>query len=111
MARQQAPRLGQVFLKDSGIQRRIIEAVGLRADDVVLEIGAGPGTMTVRLAETGAKVIAVELDPKWAAALKQRFAELSDGSPSGALRVEVLHADILAISIQEMARAAGRERI
>jgi 16S rRNA (adenine1518-N6/adenine1519-N6)-dimethyltransferase len=102
MARGRA-RLGQVFLKDVGVERRIVDALDLRADDVVLEIGAGPGNMTARLAELASKIVAVELDPKWAGALRQRF--------GGQVNVEVLEGDILDVSIEGIARAAGRERI
>ena len=107
MAGQQRARLGQVFLRDSRVERRIIEELRLRSDDVVLEIGAGPGNMTARLAESAAQVVAVELDPKWAAALRQRFA----GKPRPQSQVQVLEADILDLSVEDVARAAGRERI
>jgi 16S rRNA (adenine1518-N6/adenine1519-N6)-dimethyltransferase len=104
MPRQRLPRLGQVFLTDRRIQQRIVNALSLQQDDVVLEIGAGPGNMTALLAASGAKVVAVEVDPAWAEPLRQRL-EAAGG------RVEVLQADILGISIGEVARHAGRQRI
>src|SRR5687767_8722593 len=113
MAAQRSPRLGQVFLTDARMQQRIIDAVGARAGDVVLEIGAGPGNMTARLAASGARVVAVELDAKWAAALRQRFAAPTAGREGQDVgpAVEVLHKDILDVSIPEVARAAGRQRV
>ena len=103
MKKRRRPPLGQVFLADRRVERRIVDALSLRADGVVLEIGAGPGNMTERLAERAAKVLAVEVDPKLAAALREKFA--------GNGRVEVIEADILKIPIDAVARAAGRERL
>ena len=102
MRRRRVP-LGQVFLTDRRVEERIIRALDLRSDDAVLEIGAGPGNMTRRLALQASKVWAVELDPSLAAALRQKFA----GNP----RVEVLEADILQVPIDALARSAGRDRI
>ena len=54
--------LGQNFILDDGLTRRIVEAAGVTAGERVLEIGPGAGVMTRRLAEAGAVVTAVELD-------------------------------------------------
>ncbi|MBR3504848.1 MAG: ribosomal RNA small subunit methyltransferase A [Clostridia bacterium] len=54
--------LGQNFILDDGLVRRIVEAAGVRAGERVLEIGPGAGVMTRCLAEAGARVVAVELD-------------------------------------------------
>ena len=51
--------LGQNFLIDAEIVRRIVEAAEICAEDEVLEIGAGIGTLTQGLLETGARVTAV----------------------------------------------------
>jgi 16S rRNA (adenine1518-N6/adenine1519-N6)-dimethyltransferase len=103
MKKKQRAHLGQVFLADRSVERRILGALTLSEQDAVLEIGAGPGNMTALLAGAAEKVLAVELDPKWAAALRERFA--------GNGRVTVIEADILQLAIDELARAAGRERI
>jgi 16S rRNA (adenine1518-N6/adenine1519-N6)-dimethyltransferase len=63
-------RLGQHFLTDPGILDRIVEALDPSQSDVVIEIGAGKGTLTRRLASRVGTVIAIEKDPKLAAALR-----------------------------------------
>ena len=55
-------RLGQHFLADPNIVERIVRLADLTADDRVLEVGAGTGTLTRSLASTGATVVAYEVD-------------------------------------------------
>ncbi len=55
-------RFGQHFLRDNNHLRRIIELGQLEAGEPILEVGAGDGTLTRSLLETGARVIAVEID-------------------------------------------------
>lgn len=55
-------RLGQNFLISDGVVGRILGLAELSADDVVLEVGPGIGTLTVALLGTGARVVAVEAD-------------------------------------------------
>lgn len=66
--------LGQNFLIDAEIVRRIVEAADITAGDEVLEIGPGIGTLTQGLLEAGAHVTAVELDKKLPAVLKETLA-------------------------------------
>jgi 16S rRNA (adenine1518-N6/adenine1519-N6)-dimethyltransferase len=54
--------LGQHFLADANIVRKIVETAGVRRGDQVLEVGAGTGTLTRALAESGARVLAYEVD-------------------------------------------------
>ena len=54
--------LGQNFVAEPGVVRRIARIAGVGDGDHVVEIGAGLGSLTVALAETGAAVTAVELD-------------------------------------------------
>src|SRR5690606_3243799 len=54
--------LGQHFLVDPNTVRRIARLAGVGPGDRVVEIGAGLGSLTLALAETGADVTAVELD-------------------------------------------------
>lgn len=64
---------GQHFLVDGRVIDRIIQYAQLKKSDTVLEIGAGYGNLTERLAEKAGKVIAVELDASLASFLKNRF--------------------------------------
>jgi 23S rRNA (adenine-N6)-dimethyltransferase len=66
---------GQNFLVDTFEIRRLIEYVEIEPDQLVVEIGAGRGALTVPLALRGAKVIAVETDPIWASQLRDRLNE------------------------------------
>lgn len=54
--------LGQNFLYDPSILRRIVEAAEISSDDTVVEIGPGHGRLTALLAGKARKVIAIELD-------------------------------------------------
>jgi 16S rRNA (adenine1518-N6/adenine1519-N6)-dimethyltransferase len=67
--------LGQHFLRDPGVARRIVELVAPTARDLVLEIGPGRGALTGLLASSGAQLLALEVDPALAAALRERLAE------------------------------------
>jgi 16S rRNA (adenine1518-N6/adenine1519-N6)-dimethyltransferase len=55
-------RLGQNFLVNPGALERVVDAAGLSGDETVLEIGAGLGALTVRLAREARNVVAVEYD-------------------------------------------------
>lgn len=59
-----APRraFGQNFVADPNTVRRIARLADVKAGDLVIEIGAGLGSLTLALAETGAQVIAIEVD-------------------------------------------------
>ena len=67
------PRWGWHQLSKQRAQRLVDEA-GIRRGDLVLDIGAGTGAITAPLVQRGAKVIAFELHPQRAEALRQRFA-------------------------------------
>lgn len=62
-------RLGQNFLADPNLLDAIVRDAGLRPDDVVLEVGAGEGVLSERLADAAAHLHSVELDRGLAAAL------------------------------------------
>jgi 16S rRNA (adenine1518-N6/adenine1519-N6)-dimethyltransferase len=96
------PRLGQHFLAAPRYQRRIAQSLALGPDELVIEIGAGRGAMTGLLAERARRVVAIELDARWAEELRDRFA----GEP----RIEVIRADILATDLARLCRERGAER-
>jgi len=62
-------RLGQHFLNDRNILRRIVDALEPARTDVVIEVGAGRGSLTRALAPRVLQVIAIEKDPRLAAML------------------------------------------
>lgn len=70
-----APRksLGQNFLIDHNLIRKLVDAAGVRAGDLVLEIGPGTGALTEELLDRSAQVIAGELDRGLAQLLRDRF--------------------------------------
>ncbi|MFI5932777.1 16S rRNA (adenine(1518)-N(6)/adenine(1519)-N(6))-dimethyltransferase RsmA [Actinoplanes sp. NPDC051494] len=85
-------KLGQNFVHDPNTVRRIVAAAGLTADDVVLEVGPGLGSLTLGLVGAAAHVHAVEIDPVLAAALPATVAERADATkltvhPADALKV------------------------
>ena len=97
--------LGQNFLLDLNITRRIARAAGPLEDATVLEIGPGPGGLTRALLEEGAKaVIAVERDDRCLAALEQ-VAMVADG------RLHIVAGDALAIDIAALAAQYGTLRV
>jgi len=75
-----APRrdLGQNFVVDANVVRKIARLAGVGPDDHVVEIGAGLGSLTLALAETGAAVTAIEVDHGLAGALRDVVADLSN---------------------------------
>ena len=86
-------KLGQNFLIDENVVHQIVEAAELSEADTVLEVGPGIGTLTQGLAESKAKVVAVELDTR----LLPVLATTLDGYDN----VRVVHGDILKVNIME----------
>ncbi|HET9945710.1 MAG TPA: rRNA adenine N-6-methyltransferase family protein, partial [Actinomycetes bacterium] len=84
--------LGQNFVIDPNTVRRIVRTAGVRADDVVLEVGPGLGSLTLGLLPEVASVVAVEIDPVLAAELGVTVARRA---PSYAARLSVATEDAL----------------
>ena len=78
-----ARRPGQHFLRSRALVCSLVDGAGIRAGDVVVDVGAGHGAITSELVRRGAAVWAVEVDPLLAAELRHRFRE----------RVRVVEAD------------------
>jgi len=77
-------------LKNPGIVDKIVKKSGVKATDVVLEIGPGTGNLTMQLLEKCKKVIAIELDPRMVAELQKRTC----GSPL-AKKLQIIQGDFL----------------
>jgi 16S rRNA (adenine1518-N6/adenine1519-N6)-dimethyltransferase len=86
-------KLGQHFLTDASWQERIARAIRI-SGGVWVEIGAGHGEMTIRLAQGADKVLAVELDPRLAERLREVAAPYKN--------VEVVEGDILAVDFSKL---------
>jgi len=97
--------LGQNFLVDPNLQRKIAGAVAPATEEgeSVLEIGPGHGALTRHLAGTGAAVTAVELDDQLATALAARY----EDDP----RVTVVHGDILSVDLSSLTPDWGSTRV
>ncbi len=63
--------LGQHFLADPNLTRKVVAAAGVNPGDNVLEVGAGTGTLTRALSEAGAHVLAFEVDSRLAPVLEE----------------------------------------
>jgi 16S rRNA (adenine1518-N6/adenine1519-N6)-dimethyltransferase len=85
-------RLGQYFLVDEGVAARMVAYAAVTRNDVVLEIGAGTGSLTEHLNRTAKKVCAVEKDQALVALLREQFE--TEGSVT-----EILEGDVLAIPL------------
>lgn len=90
--------LGQNFLSDPSTALMILKRTGIKSDDIVLEIGAGLGALTIPAASMARRIYAVDKDPGLLDLLKKELAvkEL--------VNVELIHRDILQIDIDELAR-------
>ena len=86
---------GQNFVVDPNTVRRIVALSGVTAEDVVLEIGPGLGSLTLGLLETGARVVAVEIEDRLAARLERTVRERM--GEDAAERLTVVAADALQV--------------
>ncbi|WP_433229884.1 16S rRNA (adenine(1518)-N(6)/adenine(1519)-N(6))-dimethyltransferase RsmA [Actinomadura formosensis] len=87
--------LGQNFVIDANTVRRIVRTAGTSADDVVIEVGPGLGSLTLALLPEVRRVVAVEIDPVLAAELP---ATVAAREPGLAGRLEVVRADAMKIT-------------
>jgi 16S rRNA (adenine1518-N6/adenine1519-N6)-dimethyltransferase len=87
-------RLGQNFLIDPNIVRKIVTLAELNTNDHVLEIGPGRGVLTEALSRAAGRVTAIELDPRLHAYLETRQAEFPN--------VELVCEDALAYPVENL---------
>jgi 16S rRNA (adenine1518-N6/adenine1519-N6)-dimethyltransferase len=94
---------GQNFVTDANTIRRIVAAAQVTADDTVLEVGPGLGSLTLGLLQTARHVIAIEIDDLLAAQLPQTVAARL---PERAAALTVINADALRVdAVPEAATA------
>jgi 16S rRNA (adenine1518-N6/adenine1519-N6)-dimethyltransferase len=86
--------LGQNFVVDPNTVRRIARVANIGPNDHVVEIGAGLGSLTLALAETGATVIAVEVDEKLVPLLIDNVSDCNN--------VTVVHGDAMTLNWDEL---------
>jgi 16S rRNA (adenine1518-N6/adenine1519-N6)-dimethyltransferase len=96
-------RFGQNFLVDRGVVDRIITAVSPRADETIIEIGAGRGALTSRLVEKAGRVVAIEFDRDLLPSLREKFA--------GASNLILIESNALTIDFCAAIEPANRARV
>jgi 16S rRNA (adenine1518-N6/adenine1519-N6)-dimethyltransferase len=89
--------LGQHFLVDENILKKIATAAQLTREDTVVEIGAGIGTLTQALAQRAGRVIAVEIDSRLIPLLREHLGPYSN--------VAIVHQDFLQLDLRTVATA------
>ncbi|CUS86604.1 16S rRNA (adenine1518-N6/adenine1519-N6)-dimethyltransferase [Candidatus Kryptobacter tengchongensis] len=93
--------LGQHFLSDKNIARKIAEAINPQPDDIIVEIGAGEGFLTEQFVGKVKKVFAVEIDKRAVDFLKVRF---GDEELIRNDKIEILHQDFLKLDLKMFER-------
>lgn len=92
--------LGQHFLASRAVLNRILAVISPQADELIIEIGAGKGALTLPLAERCRKVIAIEKDPDLVAYLSERKKE----------NIVILEGDVLRVDFGELLREEATPR-
>ena len=83
--------LGQNFLTDESIAKKIAESASISENDNVLEIGPGEGILTKHLADSGAHILAIEIDQRLIGSLQKNFEN-----------IEIINDDILKIDLPRL---------
>jgi len=89
----------QYFLTDPAVVRRLV--AGIEPDDLVVDVGAGSGVLTLAAAAAGARVLAVERDPVWCERLRARVRAAGAGA-----QVRVVNGDL-----RDVVLPVGRWRV
>jgi len=92
--------LGQNFMMDGNVARKLIEAADVHMDDIVLEVGPGMGILTKELLKRAKRVSAVEID--------KRLVEILEAEFESEEKFEVVHGDFLKFDISEFAVETGQ---
>jgi len=88
-----AKSLGQNFVIDANVCRKIVRTAGVTSSDIALEIGPGLGSLTLALLEEASEVIAVEIDERLATRLPQTVEQHNQSSA----QFSVIHQDALTL--------------
>jgi len=98
-------QLGQNFIVDPAFAEMIVQRAGILPEDIILEIGAGLGALTIPLARKAKKIFAVERD-------RQIIGLLNTKILAGNLsNVSIIEQDILSIDIEALAGDIGRKMV
>jgi 16S rRNA (adenine1518-N6/adenine1519-N6)-dimethyltransferase len=92
MYRSRRHALGQHFLTNQGVLRKIVGVIDPRSHDLIVEIGAGKGDLTAALAEKAGRVVAIEKDERLVPGLREAM-------PAN---VEIVHGDVLKLDLREI---------
>ena len=95
---QPTKKLGQNFVIDANTVRRLVRTAVVRPDETVVEVGPGLGSLTLGLLETGASVIAIEIDSRLAEQLPITVGELQPTVRASSGRLTVLTDDALRVT-------------
>ena len=93
----QKKSLGQNFLSNPKILDKIIAAAKIIPGEAVLEVGPGEGSLTKKLLDAGASVIAVEKDDRLIPILQKKFS-----SETASKKLHLIHGDILDFDVCSM---------
>ncbi|GMR23913.1 MAG: 16S rRNA (adenine(1518)-N(6)/adenine(1519)-N(6)) -dimethyltransferase RsmA [Acidobacteriota bacterium] len=93
--------MGQCFLKDPRFIERIVETLSPTQGEILLEIGAGEGQLTLPMVDAGARVLAIEADP--------RLARRLSGKAGAAC--ELIEADAVKVDFDQLFQDRGHERL
>ena len=88
---------GQCFLNDLRFVTRIVETLAPAKGETLLEIGAGDGQLTLPMVSAGARVLAIETDPRLARRLSRHQGD----------RLEVIEADALKVDFEQLFKDRG----
>jgi 16S rRNA (adenine1518-N6/adenine1519-N6)-dimethyltransferase len=91
---------GQNFLVDLNYINKIISALDLQQGETVIEIGSGRGALTEKLIESGARVIAIELERDMIASLRKQFGDADN--------LKIVENDALKVDFSEFAEAENQ---